>query len=87
VPKSELQLNYGEPSVLPPFIPAFIAITNNANKPPVNCLYRDGINSIDVVVNGDAATEVRIPGIATGTTYHVTVTCDNGLSLQRDVVF
>ena len=51
------------------------------------CTYRDGINSIDFIVTGKDETPVNIPGIPLGTTYHVTVTCKNGLSLMRDVPF
>jgi hypothetical protein len=84
-PPSELKLEYGNPYF--GGIPAFVSITNNDNKPPVGCLYRDGINSINFTVTGSAPTQINIPGIPTGTTFHVTVTCDNGLSSSQDKVF
>lgn len=82
---SELQLRYDPPHFLG--ITAYVGITNNDNKPPVACTYRDGINSIDFIVTGKDETPVNIPGIPLGATYHVTVTCKNGLSLMRDVPF
>lgn len=84
-PPSELKLRYGDPYF--GGIPAFVLITNNDNKPPVGCLYRDGINSINFTISGSAETRIDIRGIPTGTNYHVTVTCDNGLSTSQDKIF
>jgi hypothetical protein len=47
----------------------------------------DGINSINLTVAGDGETRIEIPGFPTGTTYHVTVTCDNGLSTMQDKTY
>jgi len=95
-PPSELRLWYGDPS--PDGIPAFVSITNNADKPAVGCVYRavavagpaTKINyndSVNFTVTGSAETRIDRHGPATGTTWHVTVTCDNGLSISQDHVY
>lgn len=78
---------------------AIVAITNNANKPAVGCLYRSVAvagqatmirydHSVNFTVTGSAETRVRVgDGPATRSTFHVTVTCDNGLSTSQDVVY
>ena len=78
---------------------AFVSITNNADKPAVGCVYRSvavagaatGINWDDFVnftVTGSQETRIKwIVGPATGSTFHVTVTCDNGLSTSMDNVW
>jgi hypothetical protein len=95
-PPSELRLWYGEGR--PSGIPAFVSITNNAGKPPVGCVYTavavagpaTSLNYTDTVnftVTGSAETRLDRPGPQTGTTWHVTVTCDNGLSTSTDQVY
>jgi len=76
---------------------AIVSITNNANKRAVGCVYRSvavagGANvihydhSVNFTVTGSAETRVHVgDGPATGSTFHVTVTCDNGLSTSQDV--
>jgi hypothetical protein len=38
-------------------------------------------------VTGSAETRIDRHGPATGTTWHVTVTCDNGLSTSQDHIY
>jgi hypothetical protein len=83
--KQEITLSYGDATLVG--IPAFVGITNNAGKPAVNCAYMDGINNIKFTVTGDVASRVDIPGIPTGTVYHVTVTCEPNLVHQEDKQF
>ncbi len=76
---------------------AVVSITHNANKPAVGCVYRSvavagGANiihydhSVNFTVTGSAETRVHVgDGPATGSTFHVTVTCGNGLSASQDV--
>ena len=76
---------------------AIVSITHNANKPAVGCVYRSvavsgqatRINydhSVNFTVTGSVETRVHVgDGPATGSTFHVTVTCDNGLSTSQDV--
>jgi hypothetical protein len=78
---------------------AIVSITNNANKPAVGCVYRSVAvageatmvhydHSVNFTVSGAAETRVRVGnGPATGSTFHVTVTCDNGLSTSQDVIY
>jgi hypothetical protein len=95
-PPPELKLWYGNAS--PDGISAFVSITNNAGKPPVGCVYRavavagpgTMVNYNDVVnftVSGSAETRIDRPGPETGTTWHATVTCDNGLSTSQDRIY
>jgi hypothetical protein len=95
-PPSELRLWYGDPS--PDGIPAFVAITNNADKPAVGCVYRvvavagpatkiNYSDSVNFTVTGSAETRIDRHGPATGTTWHVTITCDNGLSISQDHIY
>jgi hypothetical protein len=76
----------------------YVSITNNANKPPVGCVY--GVvavageatlihydHSDNFTVTGSAETRIDHHGPATGSTFHVTVTCDNGLSTSQDVIY
>jgi hypothetical protein len=92
-PPPQLELRYDDP------LTAFVSITNN-DKPAVGCVYRSvavaglaaGVNFHGPVVNftvtGSAETRFRTgEGPATGTTWNVTVTCDNGLSTSRDVIY
>ena len=45
-------------------------------------------HSVKFTVNGSAATRVHVgDGPATRSTFHVTVTCDNGLSTSQDVIY
>jgi hypothetical protein len=48
-------------------------------------IHFDGSDNFTIAGSGEA----RIPphGPATGSTFHVTVTCDNGLSTNQDVVY
>jgi hypothetical protein len=75
-----------------------VSITNNADKPAVGCVYTaiavagpaTTVNYNDTVsfsVTGSAETRIDRPGPATGTTWHVTVTCDNGLSTSQDKIY
>ncbi|MDT5226088.1 MAG: hypothetical protein QOG19_3495 [Mycobacterium sp.] len=78
---------------------AIVSITNNANKPAVGCVYRSVAvagqatiihydHSVNFTVTGSAEARVQVGnGPATGSTFHVTVTCDNGLSTSQDVVY
>jgi len=78
---------------------AIVSITNNANKPAVGCVYRSVAvagqattihydHSVNFTVSGSAETRVHVGnGPATGSTFHVTVTCDNGLSTSQDVTY
>lgn len=78
---------------------AIVSITNNADKPAVGCVYRSVAvagqattihydHSVNFTVSGSAETRVRVGnGPATGSTFHVTVTCDNGLSTSQDVTY
>ncbi|HTQ20553.1 hypothetical protein [Mycobacterium sp.] len=95
-PPSQLLLRYGPGG--PGGIPAFVSITNNAGKPPVGCLYSAVATSGPAVtfhptdtatftVAGSAETRLDRPGPASGSNWHVTVTCDNGLSTMADQVF
>ena len=78
---------------------AFVSITNN-DKPAVGCVYRSvavaglaasvnfHVPVVNFTVTGSAETRIRTgEGPATGSTLHVTVTCDNGLSTSRDVMY
>jgi len=94
-PPSELVLRYGDPS--PDGIPAFVSITNNANKPAVGCVYRSpavagpatmvNVPDVTFTVTGSAETRLDLHGPATGSTFHITVTCDNGLSTSVDKIY
>jgi Protein of unknown function (DUF2510) len=78
---------------------AIVSITNNANRPAVGCVYRSVAvageattihydHSVDFTVTGSAETKVHVGnGPATGSTFHVTVTCNNGLSTNQDVTY
>jgi hypothetical protein len=75
-----------------------VSITNNANKPAVNCVFRTvavagpatGIGYSQVnnfTVTGSGETRIPPQGPATGSTFHDTVTCDNGLSTSHDGMY
>ena len=77
---------------------AFVSITNNANRPAVGCVYRSVavagqakiINydrSANFTVTGSAETRIDYNGPPTGSTFHVSVTCDNGLSTSQDSIY
>lgn len=77
---------------------AFVSITNNADKPAVGCVYRSVAvagrataihwnDSINFTVTGSQETQIKYRGPATGSTFHDTVTCDNGLSTSMDNVW
>jgi len=86
-------LRYGDP------LTAYVSITNN-DKPAVGCVYRSlavaGVAAsvsyrgpdVNFTVTGSEETRFRTgEGPATGSTWRVTVTCDNGLSIIRDVIY
>ena len=90
-PPPELVLRYDDPLTA-----AFVSIANNANKPAVGCTYRSVatagpaalvnyyVPDINFTVTGSEETRIRTgEGPATGSTFHITVTCDNGLSTSR----
>ena len=95
-PPSELVIRHDDPLTA-----NFVSITNNANKPTVGCVFRAVAvagpaaavhydHSVNFTVTGSG--ETRIPaghsvGPATGSTFHDTVTCDNGLSTSQDVIY
>ena len=75
-----------------------MSITNNADKPAVGCMYRSvAVAGTAAMVNytreypftvtGSAETRIDPNGPATGSTFHVTVTCDNGLSTSWDGMY
>lgn len=77
---------------------AFVSITNNADKPAVGCVYRSVAvagtaaaikwnDSVNFTVTGSQETKIKYRGPATGSTFHDTVTCDNGLSASMDNVW
>jgi hypothetical protein len=77
---------------------AFVSITNNADTPAVGCVYRSVAvagrataihwnDSINFTVTGAQETTIKYRGPATGSTFHDTVTCDNGLSTSMDNVW
>jgi hypothetical protein len=95
-PPSELKVWYGDPR--PNGIPAFVSITNNAGKPAVGCAYTavavagpgtvvNYNDTVNFTVTGAEETRLDRPGPATGTSWHVTVTCGNGLSTSLDHVY
>jgi len=78
---------------------AVVSITNNADKRAVGCVYKSVAvggqatmihydHSVNFTVTGSAETRVHVgDGPATRSTFHVTVTCDNGLSTSQDVIY
>lgn len=85
-----------------PISAAFVSITNNANKGPVGCTMNTvPVSGTAAMVNFNVpdnhftlagSEEARIPagssiGPATGSSFHLTVTCDNGLSTSMDAVY
>ncbi|EKF23888.1 hypothetical protein C731_2081 [Mycolicibacterium hassiacum DSM 44199] len=85
-PQQEITLRYGPPT--PIGISAFVGITHNEGRPPVNCAYHDGFYpSRPFTVTGSQETRLDILGIPLGRTYHIVVTCDGGLIHQQDKVF
>ncbi len=95
-PPSELVLRHDDPITA-----VFVSITNNANKPAVHCEFRsvavagtaamvNYVQDENFTVTGSQETRVRAGssvGPATGSSFHITVTCDNGLSTSQDVVY
>jgi len=95
-PPPQLVLRYDEPITA-----AFVSIANNANQSAVGCVLRSvAVAGVAAGINYNAehaftvtgSEEARIPqgsseGPATGSTFHVTVTCDNGLSTSVDKVY
>jgi hypothetical protein len=95
-PPSELLFHFGPGR--PDGISGFASITNNANKPPVGCVYHavatagtaaavGYTSNVPLTVTGSAEARIDLPGPQTGSTWHVTVTCDNGLSTSVDTVY
>ena len=85
-----------------PVTAAFVSMTNHENEPGVGCVMRTvpvagpaamvNYNVPDNPFTLAGSQEVTIPaggslGPATGSTWHLTVTCDNGLSASLDQVF
>ena len=84
-----------------PLTAAFVAITNNANQPAVGCVRRAvpvagiaaGVNFgvPDEHFNVTGSDEARVPegraGPPTGSTFQITVTCDNGLSASMEATY
>jgi hypothetical protein len=78
-----------------------VTMTNNANNPPVGCVRRivptAGVAAMvnfnvpdeHFTVNGSEEARVQEgrAGPATGSTFHATVSCDNGLSASVDAVY
>jgi hypothetical protein len=72
----------------------YVSITNNANKPAVNCVFNTvsvagpatlvNLPDINFTITGSQETRIHRDGPATGSTFHDTVTCDNGLSTSHD---
>jgi hypothetical protein len=86
--KSEITLRYETLTFPFPGITAFVGITNNENKPPAGCTYSDGVTPLrPFTVTGSAESRIDIAGLPTGTVFHVTVTCDNGLTHSEDKTF
>jgi hypothetical protein len=92
-PPSELQVRHDNS-----LMAVFVSITNNANKPAVGCVYRSVAvageatiihydQSDNFTVTGSAESRIDYHGPATGSTFHTTVTCDNGLSTSQDVIY
>ena len=87
-PPSELVFRLADPQT------AFVSITNNANKPAVNCVFNTvavagpatlvNLPDINFTITGSQETRIHRDGPATGSTFHDTVTCDNGLSTSHD---
>ena len=80
-----------------PVTAAFVSITNN-DKPAVGCVFRAvgvagpaaAVNydeSDNFTVTGSAETRIGPHGPPFGSTFHTTVTCDNGLSTSQDVIY
>ena len=76
----------------------YVSITNNANKPAVGCVFRAAAvageatiihydHSFNFTVSGSAEARIDHDGPATGSTFHITVTCDNGLSTSQDIIY
>jgi hypothetical protein len=74
---------------------SLVSITNNANKPAVNCVFKSVAvagpaasigysQQNNITVTGSAETRIPPQGPSTGSTFHDTVTCDNGLSTSND---
>jgi hypothetical protein len=95
-PPPQLVLRYDDPITA-----AFVSIANNPNQSAVGCVLRSvavagvaaGLNyNADHNFTVTGSEEARIPqgsseGPATGSTFHVTVTCDNGLSTSTDKIY
>ena len=95
-PPSELTLRFDNPVTT-----AFVSITNNAGKPAVGCVLRSvAVAGEATIIHYDhsdnftvtGSEEARIPagsslGPATGSTFHNTVTCNNGLSTSQDAIY
>jgi hypothetical protein len=75
-----------------------VSITHNANKPPVGCVLRtvavageatlihfEASDNFTVAGSGEA--RIGPHGPATGSTFQLTATCDNGLSASQDATF
>lgn len=92
-PPSNLLVSYDNTAMA-----VVVTITNNANNSPVSCVYRSVAvagpattvnydHSDNFTVTGSAPTPIPYHGPATGSTFHNTVTCDNGLSNIQDMTY
>ena len=91
-PPPQLVLRLGDPPGT-----SFVSIINS-DKPSVGCMYRSVavagtatmINyrrEVPLTLTGSEETRIDPNGPATGSTFHVTVTCDNGLSAIWDGIY
>ncbi|WP_164478516.1 hypothetical protein [Mycolicibacterium stellerae] len=70
----EITLRFDPPTLIG--ITAWVGITNNAGKPPVNCTFSDGVfPARPFSVTGVQEARVDLPGIPTGRVYDITVKC------------
>lgn len=92
-PPPELKLRQDHSSAA-----AYVSITNNADERAVGCVYRSVAvagtakaihwnDSVNFTVTGSQEAKIKYRGPATGSTFHDTVTCDNGLSTSTDNVW
>lgn len=92
-PPQELKLRQDHSSAA-----AYVSITNNSDERAVGCVYRSVAvagtaraihwnDSVNFTVAGSQEAKIKYRGPATGSTFHDTVTCDNGLSTSMDNVW
>ena len=87
-PPPEIRLRYETQTFPVQSITAFVRITNNENKPEVDCTYSDGVNpERPFSVTGSAESRIDIIAPPTNTLFHITVACDNGLVHKQDKTY